>query len=70
MSELEEGTEYIVEISDCCVNGHFQSKLLKVFLTDDGDLDAALFENGVLLTYIGGAVSFKKFEGTDGRGQA
>lgn len=49
MLNLVAGRVYDVELRDCCINGEFRSKLLKM----DDDL---IFENGVTLTNFDGCI--------------
>lgn len=40
------GGMYLVEFTDCCVQGAFTSKLIAVEFDGDGDPDAYVFEGG------------------------
>ncbi len=48
---LEVGTVYKVELSDCCISGNFTSKLIQKETTEksEGMYGEIKFENGVVL---------------------
>ncbi len=49
LADLEPGKTYRVALDDCCVEGHFTSRLDAVAF-DEGYLDSLAFANGVVLT--------------------
>ena len=51
--DLVVGNRYAVEISDCCVRGHFTATVMAIHYDEiePDEYDSIEFDNGVMLTY-------------------
>jgi hypothetical protein len=62
MDELQVGKTYEVILQDCCIEGNFTSKLIKI-----DEEDRIYFENGVELNSTRWGCSFEEVENNDSK---